>query len=63
MLSMVGNMYANILVDRVCSVTGGLIDDEQDDFRVGRVYADQIFTLIQIDEKAREKNVECMWVL
>ena len=40
MLSMVGNMYANILVDRVCSVTGGLIDDEQDGFRVGRGYVD-----------------------
>ena len=35
-----------------CSVTGGLIDDEHGDFRAGRGYVDQIFTLIQKDEKA-----------
>ena len=28
LLSMVGKIYAGILVDRVCRVTGGLIDDE-----------------------------------
>ena len=27
-LSMVGKIYAGILVDRVCTVTGGLVDDE-----------------------------------
>ena len=42
-LSVVGKIYADILVDRICSVTGG--------FRAGRGYVDQIFTLIQIDEK------------
>ena len=51
-LRRVGKIYADILVDRVRSVTEGLIDDEQEDFRAEREYVDQIFTLIQIDEKA-----------
>ena len=51
LLSVVGKIYAGILVDRVCRVTGGLIDDEQRGFRVGRGWVDQIFTLKQIDEK------------
>ena len=29
LLSVVGKIYAGILVDRVCRVTGYLIDDEQ----------------------------------
>ena len=32
-------------------------------FREGRGCVDQIFTLKQIGEKTREKNLECMWVL
>ena len=36
LLSVVDNIYADILVDRVHSVTGGLIDDEQGGFRAGR---------------------------
>ena len=44
LLSGVGN--ADILVNRVRIVTGGLIDEEQGDFRAGRWYVDQIFTLI-----------------
>ena len=52
LLSRVGKIYADILVDRVSSVTGGFIDDEQGDFRAGRGYVAQIFTLIHIDEKA-----------
>ena len=35
-LSVVGKIYAGILVDRVCRVTGGFIDDVQGGFRVGR---------------------------
>ena len=37
-------------------MTGGLIDDEQGGFRAGRGCVDQIFTLKQIGEKAREKK-------
>ena len=36
LLSVVGKIYAMILVDRVRRVTGGLIDDEQGGFRAGR---------------------------
>ena len=35
-------------------MTGGLIDDEQGGFREGRGCVDQMFTLKQIGEKARE---------
>ena len=37
-------------------MTGGLIDDEQVSFRAGRGCVAQIFTLMQIIEKAREKK-------
>ena len=37
-------------------MTGALIDDEQGGFREGRGCVDQIFTLKQIGEKAREKK-------
>ena len=50
MLSMVGKIYAEILVDGIRRVTEGLIDDEQGGFRAGRGCVDQIFTLKQ--EKA-----------
>ena len=36
LLSVVGNIYADILLDIVCSMTGSLIDDEQGGFRAGR---------------------------
>ena len=55
MLSMVGKIYARILIDRVCRVTRSLIDDEQGGFREGRVCIDQIFTLKQVVEKAQEE--------
>ena len=45
-----------ILVDRVRRVTGVLNDDKQGVFRAGRGCVDQIFTLKQIGEKAREKK-------
>ena len=37
-------------------MTGGLIDDEQESSRVGKGCVDQIFTLNQMGEKAREKK-------
>ena len=51
LLSRVSKIYADILVERIRSVTGSLIDDEQGSVRIGRGYVDQIL-LIQIDEKA-----------
>ena len=50
-LSVVGKIYAGILVGRVHRVTGGLIDDEQRGFRVWKECVDQIFTLKQIGEQ------------
>ena len=47
-----------ILADIVRIVTGGLIDDEQGGFRAGKGCVDQIFTLKQIGEKARDNNIE-----
>ena len=60
---MVEKVYVGILVDRDSKVTGSLIDDEQGGFTAGRGCVDQIFTLKQIGEKAREKKVVYMWVL
>ena len=45
MLSVVGKIYAEILVDRDCKVTEVLIDDEQGGFRAGRGCVDQSYTL------------------
>ena len=45
LLSVVGKIYAGILVDIVHKVTEGLIDDKQGGFRAGRGCVDQIFTL------------------
>ena len=53
---MVDKIYIWTLVDRVRKVSEGLIDDEHGCFKAGRGYADQIFTLRQIGEKAREKK-------
>ena len=36
-------IYAGIVVDRVCRVAGGLIDDEQGSFRAETVCVDKIF--------------------
>ena len=53
---MVGKIHEGILVDRVRKVTEGLIDDEQGGFRARSGCVDQIFTLKQIGERAREKQ-------
>ena len=53
---MVDKIYAGILVDRVCRMTGGLIDDKQEVIRVGKGCSDQIFTLKQVGEKAQKKK-------
>ena len=53
---MVGKIYTGILVEKVCKVTEGLIYDVQGGFIAGSRCVDQIFTLKQIGEKAREKK-------
>ena len=42
LLSVVGKIYAGILVDRVHRVTDNLIDDEQIGFRSGRGYGEGV---------------------
>ena len=42
-------------------MTGGLIDDEQGEFRVGREFVGQIFTLKQVGGKAQEKKCSVCW--
>ena len=56
MFSVIGKIYARIIVDRVRKMTEGLIDNVQGGFRAGMGFVDQIFTLKQIGEKAREKK-------
>ena len=56
LLSVVWNIYAGILVDRIHRGTKGLTDDEQGGFRSGRGCVCQSFTLRQIGEKPREKK-------
>ena len=56
LLRVIGKIYALTLVERVRKVTEGLTDDDQDGFRAGRGCLDQILTLKQIGEKAREKT-------
>jgi hypothetical protein len=56
LLSIVGKIYAGILVERVRRVTEELIGEEQGAFRSGRGCIDQIFTLKQMTEKVKEKK-------
>ena len=58
LLIVVSKIYVGISVERVCRVTGGLIDDKQGGFRTGRGCIYQIFTLKQIGEKARKKKTQ-----
>ena len=53
---MVGNICAEILLDRVHILTEDLINDEQGDFRSGSGCVEQILTLRKIGKKAREKK-------
>ena len=45
LLSVVGKIYKGILVNWVCGVTEGLIDDDQGGFRSGSMFVDLIFNL------------------
>ena len=56
LLSVVGRIYAGVLVDGVRRVSGGLIDDEQGGFGAGRGCVNRIFTLKQMGEKTRGKK-------
>ena len=51
MLSGVGKIYADVLVDRVHRVTKEQTGDEQGSFRCGRESVNKVFTLKQLSEK------------
>ena len=56
MLSVVSIVYAGILVDTACIVIEGLIVYEKEGIRIGRGCVNQILTLRQTSEKARDRK-------
>ena len=56
LLSVIGKIYARVLVDRVREVTKCFINDEQGRVRAGRGCVHLIFTIKQMGEKVREKK-------
>ena len=57
---MVGKIYAGILVNRVRKVKEDLINDMQGGFRAGSECVGQTFTIKQVGDKEKRKNLECM---
>ena len=72
-LSLVGKIYAGILVNKVCRVTRGLIGDEQEGFRTERGCVDYILNLYKrknvvhvgfMDLEVYDKvNKEALWLV
>ena len=56
LLSIPGKVYGRILIEKVRSMTEGLIGEEQCGFRSGRGCVDQVFVLKQMSEKCVDKN-------
>ena len=56
LLRVVGKIWARILVDRVRRVTGVCLTMSKGTLERGKGCVDQIFTLNQVGEKAREKK-------
>ena len=55
-MSILGKVYGRILIEKVCSLTEGLIREEQCGFRSGRGWVDQVFVMKQMSEKFVDKN-------
>ena len=49
-------MYGRIVIEKVHSLTEGLIGEEQCGFRFGRGYVDQVFVMKKMGEKFVDKN-------
>ena len=60
-MSIPGKVYGKILIEKVRSLTEGLIGEEQCKFRSGRGCVDQVFVMKQISEKFVDKN-KCLYV-
>ena len=56
LLSVLGDVYGRILIDRVIEHSEGQMGEEQSGFRKGRSCADQILVLRQVSEKMMEKR-------
>ena len=56
LLSIPGKVYGRVLIEKVRSITEGLIGEEQCGFRRGRGCVDQIFTMRQLSEKFVSKG-------
>ena len=56
LLSIPGKVYGRILIEKVRSMTEGLIGEEQCGFRSGRGCVDQVFVMKQMSEKFVNKN-------
>ena len=60
LLSMVGKLYAGILMDSICRVIEGLVGNEQEGFRSWRRCLDKIFTLKQVSKKVHGEKANCV---
>ena len=56
LLSIPGKAYGRILIEKVRSLTEGLIGEQQCGFRSGRGCVDQVFLMKQMSEKFIDKN-------
>ena len=61
LLSISGKVYGRILIEKVPSLTEGLIGEEQCGFRSGSGCADQMFVMKQMSKKFVDKN-KCLHV-
>ena len=61
LLSIPGKVYGRILIEKVHSLTEGLIGEEQCGFRSGNGCVDQVFVMKQMSEKFVDKN-KCLYV-
>ena len=56
LLSIPGKVYGRILIEKGCSLTEGLVGEEQCGFRSGRECDDQVFVIKQMSEKFVDKD-------
>ena len=61
LLSIPGKVYGRVLIERIRSLTEGMIGEEQCGFRSGRGCVDQVFVMKQMSEKFVDKS-KCLYV-
>ena len=61
LLSVVGKVYAKIIIERIRNGTDGVIGEEQCGFRRGRGCVDQIFTVRNVSEKYMSRGKDIYW--